>query len=710
MDELGPASFCFLGEGGYFSNGEGETGMGIKKSNRKEQKKSTGERESIKKKLLVRTITPTVIGLVVAGIIIAIIAGTQINDLQNQNIKNSSQNAANQISEYFTKYMEVSRQLGSDQELVELFKSTKPGEQIDQKEQYASVMATMTNIHNTDTDNILVCWAADVDSSQCIEDSGYVSKIGEWDITTRDWYSQVTAEKDTIVSEPYENSSTGEMVSSIVTPVFDDSGEIMGVAAMDLSLSAVTDMMKEQKLGSTGFLLLLTQTGTIMFAEDESLLHTSLQDMDITDTVKKGFTDGTFGNYSYRFSGRKNYGYMTVAGNSCWVVLSGMPSLEYNMDLYKVIISAIVLFTAIILVMCFLISQIAMGIVHPIQQLHDVANLLADGQLDVVVDVSSNDEIGAVADAISKMVVRLKDYIKYIDEIAEILGEIAKGNLMYTLKQDYAGEFGKIKVELENISHTLNQTIRGIDSSANEVTGGAGQIASAAQALAEGATSQAASVQELFATITNITERVRHNAEFAESAANGADEVKKSIEISNDEMRQMVSAMEEINNCSNAIGTIISNIENIADQTNLLSLNASIEAARAGEMGKGFAVVANEVGNLAKESVSAVQKSTELLKNSVDAVGRGMELVNRTAGRLSESVDGVIHLTDKMNELSSAANEEMKCLSEVEQGINQISNVVSDNSAMAEESAASSEQLSAQAATLNDMIKIFHIE
>jgi len=674
------------------------------------QKNVSVVRGSIRKKMLVRTIAPTVAGLVIAAVLITIIAGGQIKNLQNQNIKNSSLNAACQISEYFTKYMEVSRQLGANQELNNLFNNVKPGDQIDKAGEYSSVMDTMTNMHNTDADNILVCWAADVDSSQCIEDSGYVSVIGEWDITTRSWYSQVLEAGTTIVTEPYENSSTGEMVASIITPVFDGSGNMTGVAALDLSLGAVISMMEEQKLGSTGFLLLMTKDGTIMFANDESLLNSSVQDISISDEVKQGFSGGQYGNYTYRFAGTKNYGYMTKTGDSQWVVLSGLPDLEYNIDLYKVVLSTILLFTVIIIVMCVIISKIAMGIVHPIHQLNDVADRIANGDLDVEMEVSSDDEIGAVASSIDKTVVRLKDYIKYIDEIAEVLDDIAQGNLLFTLKQDYAGEFGKIKTALENISQTLTKTILGIDSTAAQVTGGAGQIAQAAQALAEGATSQAAAVEELLATVSDISDQVRDNAEYAANAAKSADEVKKDIEFSNQEMSQLVKAMEEINECSNAIRAIIANIEEIADQTNLLSLNASIEAARAGEMGKGFAVVANEVGNLAKESVSAVQKSTELIQNSINAVSHGMELVNETANILSKSVNGVVGLTDKMNELSSAANDQMVSLGEVEQGINQISSVVSDNSAMAQESAASSEELSAQATSLNEMISIFSVE
>lgn len=672
--------------------------------------KKMQKQEFIKQKMLKRIITPTVLGLLIMGTVISVLSGVQIQQLQNQNIKNASLTAAGDIDGYFIKYMEASCQLASDQELIELFDNLKPNQKIAEAPQYKSVMSTMANVHNTDTDNILVSWVADVDSSQCIEDSGYISEIGEWDITSRSWYHEVKNAKSTIVTEPYENSSTGELVSSIITPVRNSSGELTGIVALDLSLKTITEMMKGQKLGNTGFLLLTTQNGTIMYANDESLLQKPIQDIEIQDSIKTGFSSGTYGEYTYRFDGKKNFGYMAPVGESKWIVLSGLPNMEYNSALYKVIASIVLLSVFMIVILCFLISKIAAGIVKPIHQLHKAADQIAQGELDVHIDIESRDEIGGVADSINQTVQRLKHYIDYIDEIADVLQEISNGNMMFELKQDYAGEFGKIKIALQDISATLTSTIHGINSAAEQVTGGAGQISQAAQALAEGATSQAAAIEELFATVTDISNQVRNNAAYAKEASNGADFVRESIELSNEEMEKLVDAMNEINECSNDISTIIANIEEIADQTNLLSLNASIEAARAGEMGKGFAVVANEVGKLSKESVDAVQKSTTLIHNSMDAVARGMDTVKHTAERLSESVRDVVSLTDKINDISKAANTQMLNLEEVEQGIEQISGVVSDNSAMAEESAASSEELSSQATTLNEMIGIFKIK
>lgn len=667
-------------------------------------------RGAIKKKLLFRTIVPMISGLVLTAILISLISASAMKNLQNENIKNSSLNVSYQISEYFTKYMEITKQLAANQEVIDLCEIVKPGQKITEAEKYEAVMATLKNMHKTDEVNVTAIWVADFDSSQFAEDIGYVSELGKWNITERSWYKEMIASGGTVVSEPYVNSSDGNLISSIVTPIYGASGNLVGIAALDLSLKAVTDMMSGHSLGKTGFFFLMTRAGMIMYAPDTGKVQTTFQNLDIASDVKSAFSNGKYGDYTYRYDGHKNYGYMSQVGSNGWVVLSGMPSLEYNSDFYKVLGSIVLLFACIIAVLCVIISKIAVGIVRPVHELHEVAERLARGELDVKIDIVSNDEIGAVAVAIDKTVVRLKDYIKYIDEIAKVLDEIAKGNLCFTLEQDYAGDFNKIKQALLHIADTLTGTIKGIRASAEQVNGGAEQISQAAQALAEGATNQAAAVDELLATVGDISGHVRQNADYSRGAVENANEVKQKIEMSNQEMHQLVEAMEEINSCSDAIRAIIANIEQIADQTSLLSLNASIEAARAGEMGKGFAVVAGEVGNLSRESASAVQKSTELIENSVNAVKRGMELVGKAAGRLVESVDGVVGLAGMMDELSAAAQNEMNSLSEVEKGIEQIAGVVTDNSAMAQESAASSEQLSAQATTLNGMIDLFQIE
>ena len=229
-----------------------------------------------------------------------------------------------------------------------------------------------------------------------------------------------------------------------------------------------------------------------------------------------------------------------------------------------------------------IINKISAGIVKPLQQLKLVAEEISEGNLDIDVEVTSDDEVGAVATALNKTVLRLRNYIDYIEEITEVLQQVAEGNLRFELQQEYTGEFHKVKDSLEQLSTRLTNTIQNIEEASLQVSGGSEQIALGAQSLAEGATSQAATAEQLQASVSEIAEQVTANANFAEEVKKSVDDMGNRLKFSNQQMERAVDAMREISRCSAEIENIITTIEEIADQTNLLSLNASIEAARAG--------------------------------------------------------------------------------------------------------------------------------
>lgn len=669
-----------------------------------------GAGKSIRTKMLFRIITPLFVLLVLTALLISYQVRSTISRGKAEEIRGGSTTVAYQVSEYFTKYMETARQTASNNELIRLFEEVKPGDRIAEADLYDTVIKTMSNIHQTDPDNILVSWVADADSSQCIEDTGYISEIGKWDITTRDWYADVVKAGTTIVTEPYENSSTGEMVSSVITPVYDETGELLGVASLDLAVGTVSAMMEEHRLGDTGFFMLVTESGSIMYAPDEAYLYRPFTDLSIDDEVKNAFSGRQFGTCTYSLGGEKMYGYMEQAGDSRWVVLSGMPDREYNAQYYNVIKIIAAVFVFVLLLLCLIIVLTANGITKPLRTLDQAANEIAAGNLDIALSVESKDEIGQVAFALGKTVKRLKDYIVYINEITSILNEIADGNLAFRLEQDYAGEFGRIRTALENIATRLNSTMDHIKSTAIRVSSGSEQIANGAQSLASGADSQSAAVEKLAEALNEITDQVKENAELAKAACKRTEDVKGEIEFGNRQMEEAVHAMERINECSDQIQNIITSIEVIAEQTNLLSLNASIEAARAGEMGRGFAVVAGEVGNLSRESVDAVQTSTKLIQDSMEAVQDGMEIVRTAAEKLSASVNSVSGLAEVISGIADASGNQLSSIEQIRDGVNRITDVVTDNSAMAEESAASSEELSAQSQTLNELMQTFRLK
>ncbi len=353
--------------------------------------------------------------------------------------------------------------------------------------------------------------------------------------------------------------------------------------------------------------------------------------------------------------------------------------------------------------------SIAKGIAQPLIELGSRLSTLAAGDFSAPFPVvDTEDEVAVMVREAREMSDKLNEII---NDISYVLGEMADGNYAVTssMLDRYTGDFEKLVDAMRGLRNQMTATLRSIGEASNQVSAGASNLAESAQNLAEGATDQAGAVEELQATIVNITETMERSAEDAEESYVQTQKYADEADNSREGMNTVVAAMKKIDDTSKKIGNIISEIESIASQTNLLSLNASIEAARAGEAGRGFAVVADQIRQLAEQSAKAAVDTRELIEGSLQEIEGGNRAVESASSSIEIVVDGIKQIAEVSKKLSIMIGDQNETMRQAEQGVSQISEVVQNNSATAEETSATSQELSAQAVTLDELVSQFKL-
>lgn len=345
-------------------------------------------------------------------------------------------------------------------------------------------------------------------------------------------------------------------------------------------------------------------------------------------------------------------------------------------------------------------------ITSPLLEIENAARSLSNGDFETHITYESKDEMGSTCKSMQESFTILKSIIM---DINSVLGALSRGDLSVATSVDFPGEMQEIETSIAKLIQKLNLSFGEIRGAADQINSGAEQVSNGAQALAQGATEQASSVEELAATITEISRQVQTNSENAQKANVIAADAGKVADMTLEDMREMIAAMQEIMTTSENIGKIIKVIDDIAFQTNILALNAAVEAARAGSAGKGFAVVADEVRNLAGKSADAAKSTTELIDSTIKAVSHGEEIAGKANAAFEELSAKVSEVVSTVNMISEASTEQAANIQQITVGVDQISSVVQTNSATSEESAAASEELAGQASTLDRLVAQFKL-
>lgn len=363
---------------------------------------------------------------------------------------------------------------------------------------------------------------------------------------------------------------------------------------------------------------------------------------------------------------------------------------------------------------CYVIRQIIVSIkfsreelLVPITKVSDQMVAMSEGNLHEPFDMTEDDsEVGRMVTAIRFMKDNL---VKIISEITAVLEQMGNGNYDIALKQNYVGEFSAIRESFYKISQEIRNTLQNLRQMSEQIKGGSLQLADAATNLADSSTIQASTVSDLTTLVENLYADMDKNSTEARECVEIASQAGGALLAGNQKMHELKKAIDEIRNCSEQINAIIGAIEDIATQTNLLSLNAAIEAARAGEAGRGFAVVAEQVKKLAEESAKSAKETTMLIETTVSAVEKGNMIADETARNMEEVMEGAKTATEKMSQISELLDQNVHYMKKIDEDLGNISGAVDDNAATSEETAAISQEQSDQVEMMAELMDKFVI-
>ena len=634
-----------------------------------------------------------------AIVCMSIVVGRGMNRKQNEMLQTSTADAKKQTEQFVEKYIDVTELLAKSTQAVETL-GQKAGQALTEKESFEELTQLLLETMEQYPD-ILGIGFGSIEENRIYNQEG---KMQDALLNERSYFS--AAVEGTYVTQPYQDTATGEMCVSVTAPVSDGTGT-EGILIVDLRLTQISEFLEQMAFGESGHIMLLSEDNTIMGYDDHAMIGKNIEELEMKGQLAAGLQQPDGSVISYVLNGTSCMGVVDELSGGGWKVLSIISRSEYDAETIKTIVLLAAFLLGTTVVVTVILRTVITKKLQPVTEIKEGLKAMSNGNLHISLEYHGRDEIGEIADSMQSCAKTLSSYVEEIDRVME---RLAQGDLTARTQVEFEGDFFPIQRAVSEFVEKLSSLMGSIYHASDQVSSGSSQVAGGAQALAQGATEQASSVQELAAAVTEISETVKDNHVMVMNAASGALQVNSDIVEGGRKMQQSLAFMTEIRDRANEINHIIKTIEDIAFQTNILALNAAVEAARAGSAGKGFAVVADEVRNLAGKTAEASTTTTALIASSLTAVERGTQSMETTSQFMQNVVEEAQKITDVFQTIADASEKQSSSIERVTQGISQISSVVQTNSATAEQSAAVSQEMSGQAQMLRNMISQFNID
>lgn len=646
--------------------------------------------KSIKSKIQISMLSVMLVGSVLIGVITALLNAAGIDDMMTKTLGPATQMAADAVEWRMDNYWTALQEAAAS----DIFRESAPDapELVPVRDEIAS------------RNGFIYTGKMDADG---LSSTGY-------NYAEEEYFQQCKENMKPYISDIMNDGQ--RMIFLLEVPIIID-GRFEGVVYGGINADFLSDIVVNLSMGNDGVAYILDNKGNVIGHRERSvvesgsnMIEAAKTDASVADVaaVNQRMIQGETGFGAYNFYGDNKFvGFAPIDGNQQWSIAIEASQREFKSTLDRSILLTILVVFLVVLATFPVAVLVGRSISGPIRACVLRLEKLAEGDLHTASPVvRSRDETAELTKALDTTMHRLNDVVQ---DVSHHLGKMGQGDFRENITRTYRGDFVAIEKSMKAIHGSLRDTLLQISQSAETVASSASQVSTGAQSLSQGATEQASAIHELSSTVTGIAQNARQTAAAAEEAGLFANQADVQLGISVDYVKELNSAMEKISSSSAEISKIISTIESIAFQTNILALNASVEAARAGSAGKGFAVVSSEVRSLASKSDEAAKATKELIESSIATVMEGSQVVSRVTESLNKANSIAQNVSVKMNVVVEAVESQTEAISQVTDGINQISSVVQDTSSTSVESAATSQELSKQSLLMNNLVRKFRL-